>query len=80
MGRRSGRRGNKPPHIDVLELNRPKPSQDESAEVVLDFTPKKRKFQVHQTTSQVLSRDIDEKGQLELTVSDAININIFMRK
>lgn len=79
MGRRTaGRRGNKPPHINVLELNRPK--KDEEVAEPVAVGRKRFRLQTHATTSQVLSRDLDEVGQLELTVSDAININIFVRR
>lgn len=84
MGRRRGRSGNKPAHIDVLELKRLPPKKTaekvEVSPVIVAAVRVPRKVQVHTTTSQVLSRDLDETGQLFLEVSDAVNINIFMRR
>lgn len=83
MSRRAGRRGNKPPHIDVLELNRPK-KEGEVLEAAVVDTPaearKRVKLNVHATTSQVLSTSLDPVGQMEISVSEAVNINIFVRK
>lgn len=71
MARRAGRRGNKPPHIEVPVI---------IDEPVGDGKVPQVRLQVHQTSGPVLSRWDKNEDILEVVIPDVININIFPRK